>query len=168
MKDMEYWSSQLVDEVTAAKIAENTEIIRQEEFRHSAGARGPFGKLSKLGLLQMIQVGDTLAQELTQEKGNNGLFYSPLFGTELQRPMHPSQIQVYSTDFERTIQSVQGFLVGMFPDGNPSAVTIDVRNTVLMIPDPNPRRFKEQEILETKLVQRPYVLQREADHVEIT
>lgn len=160
MKDDEFWSSQLVDERTRAKIAENTEIIRQEEFSHSAGARGPFGKLSKLGLLQMIQVGDSLAEELTQEK-ENGLFYTPLFPRE--RPLDPSRMRVYSTDFSRTIQSVQGLLVGFFPDGNPAPVPIDVRHTVLMIPDPHPRRFKEQELLETTLVKRPHVLQRESD-----
>ena len=110
MKDVEYWKSQLVDEQTAFKIAENTHVLREVEFSHAAGARGPFGKLSKLGLLQMIRVGDTLSEELTEEK-TNGLFYSPLFSTE--RPLHPSNIRVYSTDFERTIQSVQGLLVGL-------------------------------------------------------
>lgn len=164
LKDVEYWSNQLVDSHTAEKIAENTEIIREKEFNHSAGARGPFGKLSQLGLLQMIQVGDTLAEELLQDK-KDGLFFSPLFSAK--RPLHPSQIRVYSTDFSRTIQSVQGLLVGLFPDGNPTRVPIDVRNTVLMIPDPNPRRSKEQEILETKLVQRPHVMQKEAEMLDL-
>ena len=164
MKDVEYWKSQLVDEQTAFKIAENTHVLREVEFSHAAGARGPFGKLSKLGLLQMIRVGDTLSEELTEEK-TNGLFYSPLFSTE--RPLHPSNIRVYSTDFERTIQSVQGLLVGLFPGGLATPTTIDVRNTVLMIPDPNPRRFKEQELLETKLVQRPHVVQQETEMLDL-
>ena len=164
MKDVEFWSSQLVDEYTRGKIAENTEIIREVEFNHAAGARGPFGRLSKLGLLQMIQVGDTLSEELTEEK-DNGLFYTPLFPKE--RPLHPSRMRVYSTDFSRTIQSVQGLLIGLFPDGNPVSVPIDVCNTVLMIPDPKPRRFKEQELLETMLVKRPHVIQKESDMLNL-
>eukprot|EP00977_Amphora_coffeiformis_P022950 scaffold11998_cov174-Amphora_coffeaeformis.AAC.2 len=160
MKDLDFWSSQLIDDHTLGKIAENTEIIREEEFNHSAGARGPFGKLSKLGLLQMIRVGDTLSEELTKEK-ENGLFYTPLFPRE--RALHPSHMRVYSTDFSRTIQSVQGLLVGLYPDGIPGQVSIDVRNTVLMIPDPMPRRFKEQELLESMLVKRPHVVQKESD-----
>lgn len=160
MKDVEYWSSQLIDETTLEKIAENTNVYREKEFNHAAGARGPFGKLSKLGLLQMIQVGKTLAEELTEAR-KDGLFFTPLFDDK--RPLHPSHMQVYSTDFSRTIQSVQGLLVGLFPDRNPVPITIDVRHTAEMIPDPIPRRFKEQEVLETQLVQRPHVLAREKE-----
>jgi len=164
MKDVSFWSSQLIDEHTLDKIAENTEIIREEEFNHSAGARGPFGKLSKLGLLQMIQVGNTLSEELTKER-ENGLFYTPLFSAE--RPLHPSQIRVYSTDFSRTIQSVQGLLVGLFPDGNPVRVPIDVRKTILMIPDPIPRRSKEQERLESMLIKRSHVVKTESEMLDL-
>ena len=164
MKDVEFWSGELVDEITAKKIAENTEVIREVEFTHAAGARGPFGKLSKLGLLQMIRVGDTLLEELTQTK-EDGLFYSPLFSAE--NPIHPSKLRVYSTDFSRTILSVQGLLVGLFPHGNPGHIPIDVRNTILMIPDPKPRRFKEQELLENMLVKRPHVMQRESEMLDL-
>jgi acid phosphatase len=159
LKDVQYWEQQLVAAATQTKVAADTQVRRDQEFHHAAGARGPFGQLSQLGLLQMIQVGTTLAHELTQ---GESLFYTPLFSAE--RPLHPNHMSVYATDFARTIMSVQGLLVGFFPDGIDSAaapLTIDVRHTSEMIPDPQPRRFPEQQRLEEALNQRPHVLQRE-------
>lgn len=186
LKDEAYWRSQLVPESTLQKISENTQLIEADEPNtHTAGGRGPFGKLSELGLLQMVKVGNSLREQLVQvgeenndhhdEKNSNpqqgavivedsGIRLLPHLFTPLQ-PLHPKNVRVISTNFARTIQSVQGLLVGLFPDGIPDdhAVEIDVRHTDLLIPDPQPRRTREQVVLEEKLALRPHVLQRERD-----
>jgi acid phosphatase len=194
LKDEEYWAAQLIDPSTLQKLAENTSLIRnnndnkkQPQFTHGASGKGPFGQLTRLGLLQMIQVGQTLRDELTgssssssEDNNTNRLFYTPLFtdnpSHQLEQnsqpeaprpPLHPKYMRVFSTDFPRTITSVQGVLVGLFPDGNPTTIPIDVRNTELMIPDPMPRRTVEQTRLEQYLVQRPHVVQRERDHIHL-
>jgi hypothetical protein len=85
-------------------------------------------------------------------------------GTKLwtpARPLHPNHVKVYSTDFARTIQSVQGLLVGLLPERNSESsddrenaavVEIDARHTHVMIPDPQPRNTDEQVRLERELV----------------
>ncbi len=141
---------------------------------HAASGRGPFGKLTQMGLLQMIEVGGRLREELEgpQTKWAAG---STVFlqsgGAGSPRPadgggvrLRPFDIRVYSTDFDRTIQSVQGVLVGFFPEGPPSTIDIDCRHTTSwMIPDPQPRRTREQEELERALANRPHILEREEE-----
>jgi len=170
LKDEDFWAKTLVPQSTLDKIASNTLIIRSDDKRntHKANGRGPFGKLSELGLLQMIQVGNTLREQLstdknmdkqTDEEGNT--VYPHVWHP--QRPLKPSNIRVYSTDFSRTIQSVQGLLVGLFPDGTDESIPIDVRNTDWIIPDPQPRRTVEQHDLEIALASRPHILKRERE-----
>jgi hypothetical protein len=206
LQNVDYWRQQLVPESTLTRVARHTNVIRDQPFVHSASggnnADSPFGKLTQLGLLQMIQVGTTLRQALLQEgedEPGDCLFYTPLFcrsrhnndndnhndenqqinvDDKLLLPvLHPSRVRIYSTDFQRTIQSVQGLLVGLFPDvdDDMSAVTkmdtsdgnhhvmmdIDVRHTACMIPDPQPRLTQEQHDLELALSHRPHMRQRE-------
>ena len=73
-----------------------------------------------------------------------------------------------STDFPRTIQSVQGLLVGLLPDGtDQDPVEIDVRHTDRMIPDPQPRGTAEQVELEKILARRPHLASREVEMKEL-
>jgi hypothetical protein len=162
MKDSDYWASQLISLELLDKIAEGTTIIRREVLSHKARGQGPFGKLTQLGLFQLIDVGTTLKNELCE----NGLASDELYDGAIfspDRPLHPNRIRVMCTDFPRTIQSVQGLLVGLFPDGLPKPVEIDCRHTSWMIPDPQPRRSEEQEQLEIELAKRPHMLEREEE-----
>lgn len=202
LKNEEFWSQQLVPEDLLERVAMGTKILRHTHSDdknskngssdsgknrlevHAAAGRGPFGKLTKLGLLGMIQVGTSLKEELEESShwsentstsscskvtstaaGTDG----SRSGNEIRRGIKfkPSDIKVYSTDFARTIQSVQGLLVGFFPEGfssdeNDPIIDIDCRDTTSwMIPDPQPRQTEEQEMLERKLAQQPHVLERE-------
>ena len=177
LKDEEYWAQQLIPESTLREIAKNT-VLRQDDNKtkntHTAGGRGPFGKLSELGLLQMVKLGTSLREQLVGEHSNiieedgGGEGRTKLLPHIFTRdkPLAPEHIRVISTNFPRTIQSVQGLLVGLIPDGLPDdqpGITIDVRHTDWMIPDPQPRRSREQSVLEEKLARRPHLLQREQD-----
>ena len=100
MKNVEFWQSQLLPPEQLEKIALNTKILRDENsaFSHSAGGEGVFGKLTELGLLQMIKVGLSLREEFAQ---GNGLCYSPLFDTSTV--CAKEKVRVFSTDFPRTV-----------------------------------------------------------------
>ena len=197
LKNKEYWAQQLVPRDLIERVATGTRVLRHRhgdnnngntnsgKNRHAASGRGPFGQLSKLGLLGMIQVGTNLKEDLEEftewsestTASNIVQAISTTVGTNgsssvdaIQRKIKftPKDIKVYSTDFARTIQSVQGLLVGFFPEGfsndeNSPTINIDCRDTISwMIPDPQPRQTKEQTILEQKLAQRPHILEREA------
>lgn len=171
LKDEEYWTSQLIPESTLQKIASNTTLVDNgEKNTHKANGRGPFGKLTMLGLQQMIDLGTTLRQELsckktgesciTEEDGDTTTIIYPHIWTS-ERPLDPANIRVISTSFVRAIQSVQGVLAGLFPDGFSETIEIDTRETMNMIPDPQPRHTKEQAELEDKLADRPHLQERE-------
>jgi hypothetical protein len=170
LKDEAFWSSTLIPPPLLEKIKEGTELLRPENANlHKAGGRGPFGKLSELGLLQMIQLGTALREQLssdattkpTDTDKNSNLSVSHIWNPN--RPLDPDNMKVISTDFERTIQSVQGLLVGLFPDGIPAgkSVEIDVRHTNWMIPDPQPRQTLEQIELEKAVARSPAMVARE-------
>jgi hypothetical protein len=169
LKDEEFWFGTLVPPETLEKISSNTHLVQDSQANlHTAGGRGPFGKLTELGLLQLIKVGsklrdelvtDQLDHEIVDDKGNRHFphVYHP------QRPLDPSNIRVFSTNFPRTIQSVQGLLVGMFPDSTDQSIPIDVRHTSMMVPDPQPRQTVEQHDLEYALSTRPHILDKERE-----
>jgi hypothetical protein len=169
LNDGDFWRSTLIGPAMLEKISQGTEIIRRHETDgHWAKGKGPFGKLTQLGLLQMVNLGTCLREELCSdqevafekdEKGN--LYHGSLWS--ISRPLTTKDIKIVSTDFPRTIQSVQGVLVGLFPDGLMETVKIDCQHASWMIPDPRPRRSKEQEALEIELAARPHMLEREAD-----
>ena len=171
MKDETFWSNSLPEPFLLEKIAEGTNVIQEvgkKEISHGAKGRGVFGKLTNLGLLQMVEVGTRIREELYTDvetyndiDGVNDLTYIRLFHPK--QPLHPNKIKVYSTNFPRTLQSVQAVLVGMFPDGLPSPIDIDARNTNILIPDPQPRASKEQVELERHLSRRPHMIQREKE-----
>ena len=189
MKDEAYWRSNLPEAHVLEGIARGTNLRRdgggadcqQGQNPHAAGGRGPFGQLTSLGLLQMISLGGRLREELVHSGQGQGQG-----GEEHQRAaesrgdklfdadggagvnLHPSRIAVTSTDFPRTIQSVQGLLVGLLPDGtDQDPVEIDVRHTDRMIPDPQPRGTAEQVELEKILARRPHLASREVEMKEL-
>jgi acid phosphatase len=171
LRNETYWESTLPSEALLHKLSAQTRLIRDESKpnTHKAGGRGPFGKLTQLGLLQMVELGTQLREELhcvekghaRDDKGNVYQHHGRLFHSEM--PLAPENIQVISTDFPRTIQSVQGVLIGLFDDDNTTVIDIDARHTSNLIPDPQPRRSKEQEELELKLAAQPHLQEREAE-----
>jgi Histidine phosphatase superfamily (branch 2) len=193
LRNESYWASTLVPPDMADKISRGTTVVRTHDDHddggrktaqpHAASGRGPFGKLTRMGLLQMIEVGSRLRDELEGPQtvwAASSTLFSPLTsgdgapnveGRQQRHQLHPQHVKVYSTDFERTIQSAQAVLVGFFPDGPPvssstatATIPIECRHTTSwMIPDPQPRRTKEQEGLEWELARRPHVLEREAE-----
>jgi Histidine phosphatase superfamily (branch 2) len=160
LKDELFWSQQLISPVTQERIATNTKLIEpgNADSRHVANGRGAFGKLTELGLLQMVKLGGQLKEQLEGSENEQTIdppSELPLFPFIFHedRPLSARNIRVLSTNFHRTIQSVQGLLVGLFPDSTNDQIEIDVRNTEWMIPDPNPRRTVEQARLEKEFSQ---------------
>ena len=64
LKDEAFWGSSLPQQAVLDKIASNTKIIRDEVVHHKAGGSGVFGKLTQMGLFQMVDLGSTLLDEL--------------------------------------------------------------------------------------------------------
>lgn len=161
LKDEQFWKSQLPQQHVLDGIAKGTSLVRPPEGnpKHGAHGRGPFGQLTMMGVLQMATLGERLREEL-----GDTLF------TE-QKPLHPSRIRIMSTDFPRTIQSVQALLTGLFQgavDNSVPSIEIDVRNTnSYLIPDPQPRQSPQQLILERHLAQRPHLLEKERELKEL-
>ena len=167
LKDEAFWASQLVTDATLSKIASDTKLLTVDATKkQSARSSHPFGQLTEIGVTQLIELGSTLRGQLSGENeaspDEHGRILFPHIWTA-QKPLHPSNIRVISTDFFRTIQSVQSLLMGLFPGGKMDTVPIDVRHTLWMIPDHKPRRTEEQVRLEEKLSSRPHVEARERE-----
>lgn len=171
LNDETYWEEQLIPSSTMDRISSNTALVEDEtcHSRHIANGRGPFGKLTELGLLQMIKLGSKLREMLVEPLENEDVpqpdtenrLVLPYLFDERNNRLDPSKLRILSTNMDRTIQSVRGTLVGLFPDGTDTTIPIDVRNTDWMIPDPNPRRSTEQAPLELRLSQRSHILDKE-------
>ena len=170
LKDEDYWKKTLPEPHVLDGIAKGTKLVRPPEGgpkAHGAVGRGCFGQLTLMGLLQMVSLGERLKEELehdqhsdeeTSQFVNRGRLFTP------NKPLHPSRIKVMSTDFPRTIQSVQALLTGMFPDGenDDTPIEIDLQHTnTYFIPDPQPRQYSEQLSLESHLASRPHLLEKE-------
>lgn len=165
LKDETFWSNLLIPPDVLEKVAQGTTIVRNpnEINTHVAGGRGPFGKLTALGVLQMVQVGTALRERFVADDDCDSASSSQHHLWDNLRPLQSIDVRVFSTDFPRTIQSVQGLLSGLFPDGISTPIAIDVRPTPWMIPDPMPRLSKEQEELEKVLAAAPRVREREQE-----
>ncbi|KAL7434393.1 hypothetical protein ACHAXH_005152, partial [Discostella pseudostelligera] len=196
LKNEDYWQSTLPEQHVLEGIARGTALIRPPthaessgsggQKHHAARGRGPFGQLTMMGLLQMIRLGERLRTELElshhDDHDNNlnedsqfinrGKLFTP------HQPLHPSRIKVMSTDFPRTIQSVQAVLTGLFPEnGNKKneiqnieedeaqqPITIDLQHTnSYFIPDPQPRQYMDQLELESHLSKRPHLIERDEE-----
>ena len=147
--DEEFWKSTLPNDETLTSIAKNTRITQNSDFtrfldpleprsdapresKHLAKGGPIYGQLTQLGLLQMIELGARLREDLRAS-----------FGADVA----PSDVKLYSTDFPRTLQSLQGTLLGLF-DGEGAEFSIDASYTQIMIPDPQPRNYPKQVVLE--------------------
>ena len=180
MRDEEYWRTTLPDPTVLEGIARGTSLLRPPggaANSHGAVGRGPFGQLTMMGLLQMVGLGERLRGELAGGHDDDEYDYGDddgMAGLRLftpEEPLHPSRVKVMSTDFPRTIQSVQALLAGLFPDhatgrdigvDRAAPIVIDVRNTnAYFIPDPQPRQHAAQLDLERHLSDRPHLLERE-------
>ncbi|KAL3770753.1 hypothetical protein ACHAWU_009660 [Discostella pseudostelligera] len=194
LKNEDYWQSTLPERHVLEGIARGTTLIRPPTHsesgsgstpkHHAARGRGPFGQLTMMGLLQMIRLGERLRTELSHHDDdhdhsnedsqfvNQGKLFTP------HQPLHPSRIKVMSTDFPRTIQSVQAVLTGLFPEnGNKKneiqnieddevqqPITIDLQHTnSYFIPDPQPRQYMDQLELESHLSKRPHLIERDEE-----
>jgi Histidine phosphatase superfamily (branch 2) len=163
----EYWASTLIPDHELKTMEAGTLLVNDDskdaapgQNTHTASGRGPFGKLTQTGLQQMIQVGVKLRDVLGVSTRDHGkLFHKTL------RPLSPSSIRVVSTNFPRTIQSVQGTLSGLLNQRNKDdeMIAIDIGHTDIMIPDPQPRRTSEQASLESQLVSSDYLLAKELE-----
>ncbi|KAL7510582.1 hypothetical protein ACHAXN_007822 [Cyclotella atomus] len=179
LADEEFWKSTLPQPQVLDGISKGTSLVRQEGYEpnnHGAAGKGPFGQLTLMGLLQMVSLGERLRNELEHsEEGlnssdqqfvNNGRLFTP------DKPLHPRRVKVMSTDFPRTIQSVQALLTGLFPDISPDLhgpIEIDVRDTnSYLIPDPQPRQSPQQLVLESHLSNRPHLKAREEELNELS
>jgi len=162
LKDEEFWQSQLPQPHVIEGIAKGTTLIRPPEGnpKHGAHGRGPFGQLTMMGVLQMASLGERLREELT-----GGTLFTD------EKPLHPKRIRIMSTDFPRTIQSVQALLTGLFEGAqytDTPAIEIDVRNTnSYLIPDPQPRQSPTQLVLESHLAKRPHLVAKEKELKEL-
>jgi Histidine phosphatase superfamily (branch 2) len=174
LKDEDFWASTLIPQEVLDKISSNTNVIINpgESNTHAAGGRGPFGKLTQMGLFQLVNLGTQLREELVSHKDpNDPSAFGLLDDTHRvfpypwhpQRPLSPNNIKVVSTNFPRTIQSVQGLLAGLFPDGTHETIDIDARHTDILIPDPQPRRTPEQIALESHLAKQPHLVARDME-----
>jgi acid phosphatase len=175
MAEKDYWHGTLPSPALLSKLAEGTTINRSgsdgSKVAHAAGGIGPFGKLTKLGMLQMVEVGMRIRDELhldeeegtnlVDEEGNLHINSGRLF--TMIDPVHPSKVKIMSTDFPRTIQSVQALLMGLFPLGYDGEIEIDAMHTDILIPDPQPRLSQEQAELERELSQRQHLIEREEE-----
>ena len=175
MAEKDYWHGTLPSPALLSKLAEGTTINRSgsdgSKVAHAAGGIGPFGKLTKLGMLQMVEVGMRIRDELhldeeegtnlVDEKGNLHINSGRLF--TMTDPVHPSKVKIMSTDFPRTIQSVQALLMGLFPLGYDGEIEIDAKHTDILIPDPQPRLSQEQVELERTLSKRQHLIEREEE-----
>mmetsp|Transcript_28044 Transcript_28044/g.66839 ORF Transcript_28044/g.66839 Transcript_28044/m.66839 type:complete len:451 (+) Transcript_28044:163-1515(+) len=154
LKDSDFWRGQLPTQDVLQGVSRGTRVLRDSvegQRVHHAQGSGPFGQLTTLGLLQMVGLGERLREEL-----GSALFTS-------SRPLEPSRVRVMSTNFPRTIQSVQALLTGMFPECD-AQIDIDVRGTNdFFIPDPQPRQSKNQLVLESHLGRQQHLLEKEAE-----
>ena len=168
-------------------IRRGTALLRDDKGytpnTHKASGRGPFGQLTMMGILQMVSLGERLREELGHDDDYNddvGVVSSESSKQKQQhqfvnngrlftkdQPLHPRRIKVMSTDFPRTIQSVQALLTGLFADTvteDDGPIEIDVRDTnSYLIPDPQPRQSPQQLVLESHLSNRPHLKQREEE-----
>lgn len=146
LADRVFWSSVLPSSAELATLAQGTEVLRAKGTApHPAAGDGLFGTLSTRGVDQMRSGGAALREKY-------GHFLPPV--------ATPEAVRVFSTDFPRTIQSVQALLQGLFPPaarrGPP--VEIDTSRTAHMIPDPEPRATTEQEEREAAVLRSEAVL----------
>lgn len=154
LADSEYWASLLPSDDRLAETGQYTNIIRTPGVKHHvAGGGNIFGRLTETGLEQMVRVGSILRDDVARLMTATNM-------QEKESADPNAWLKVASTDFSRTLQSVQGVLVGMLSQveneslraaSHPRKINIDARHTNRMIPDPQPRLYVGQAQLEQEL-----------------
>jgi hypothetical protein len=176
LKDEAYWANELIPAEKLEEMANYVTLKSDEDPKctHKANGRGPFGKLTSLGLQQMVDLGTKLKKELCAVDSTTDVaklhsdgttVVYPFIWTANDKPLSPSRIRVISTSFDRAIQSAQGVIMGIFPSPPTEAIQIDARhaNNQLLLPDPQPRNTQEQADLEDQLAARPHLQTKEED-----
>lgn len=102
----EYWRSLLPSEAELAAAGEGTRVLREApadgpRAAHSAVGDGVYGTLTRLGLAQMRALGADLRRELVAGAS------APASQGLLSPSLDPSELELFSTDFPRTVQSLQ-------------------------------------------------------------
>jgi len=145
LEDELFWSTLLPSDDLLHAIGSFTNIMRQRDAKpHPAGGGAVYGRLTSDGLRQMQLVGIKLKSDVERLFSHGG-------GLKRLENVDPSTwLRVASTDFSRTIQSVQAVLMGLLDSGK-DVIDIDARHTPKMIPDPQPRLYVGQSELERKL-----------------
>eukprot|EP00581_Thalassiosira_minuscula_P007041 CAMPEP_0183709128 /NCGR_PEP_ID=MMETSP0737-20130205/5238_1 /TAXON_ID=385413 /ORGANISM="Thalassiosira miniscula, Strain CCMP1093" /LENGTH=543 /DNA_ID=CAMNT_0025937143 /DNA_START=11 /DNA_END=1642 /DNA_ORIENTATION=- len=164
LEDKSYWSTLLPSEKRLKDIAAYTKIIRNEEEEegssntdHPAGGGDVYGRLTSDGLTMMKELGTKLRHDVvTRFKQRKDV-------PQLESVHASTWIKVASTDFSRTIQSVQSLLTGLLPNRRTVDIDIDVRHTEKMIPDLQPRRYAGQANRENYLMNGQAFLTKEAE-----
>jgi len=166
MSDVSYWKSQLptkeeldlLEEENPKVVLIRDEPSGKEKYHHSAAGDDTFGRLTSLGIQQMISVGQALRSDLLSMLSNNANNNNNKDNVII----HPGMIHVASTDFPRTILSAKSVIQGLFHTSTASSkppfnmkengnIEIDLRYTTRMIPDPKPRLYTNQLALETQI-----------------
>ena len=151
LADREFWNSVLPSHGTSDQLAVGTNIIRKSgSVPHPAAGDGVFGTLSARGVEQMRMAGAQLREMYAE--------FLPA------TPSH-EEVRVHSTDFPRTIESVQALLQGLFSphERRQRPIEIDATRSDRMIPDPVPRATTEQAQLEAAVLRSDAVLAHAAE-----
>ena len=150
LSDVSFWESTLPDQFTRTGISSATTVTTSSTkylpqslrssppAKHKAGGGPVFGMLTSLGILQCVKLGNSIRDEIATANLTTS-------------PLAPKHVKVYSTNFPRTITSVQALLTGLFPEPPAEPIAIDASYTNIMIPDPQPRNSVEQAELEKRL-----------------
>lgn len=149
LADKEYWAGVIPSQSELDRLAVGTTVVRTDvaSVPHPAAGDGVFGTLSLRGVEMMREGGARLREQ---------------YPDIIPPSPSPQAIRVHSTDFPRTIQSVQALLQGLFPADRATTVEIDATKTEQMIPDPVPRVSREQEKLESAVLESEAVVRHSA------
>jgi hypothetical protein len=152
LADRAFWSSVLPSEAELTSLEDGTTVLRPSgSVPHPAAGDGLFGTLSLRGVQMMREVGAELRRKY------------PSLLQDL--PLSADDMCVHSTDFPRTVQSVQALLQGLAPLEQRGAgpIPIDCMLSDMMIPDPVPRATEEQAACEAVVLRSDAVIRHAAE-----
>lgn len=110
-----FWQARLPSPAALERVGAGVTIERdaREGFAHSAMGDGVYGTLTGIGLAQMEAVGAALRAELVRGAAGaasadaDGAGADEGGGALLSASLAPSELELFSTDFPRTIHSLQ-------------------------------------------------------------
>lgn len=143
--DVDFWASTLPDAALVAALEGPWASVRRDRERrtHPAAGSGVFGRLDAEGVTQLRDVGWMLRRRYV---GPGKLIED---GDAVA-----ARIRYFSTDFSRTLLSARCCLAEFLgPGDGAEAVKIDARGWERFVPDPEPRRYHEQAVLEARALE---------------